>query len=229
MPVVSEDGKALGVVTVDDVVDVLVARETEAALAMGAVAAPSDPDEKHEFEYFGAPLSRVVRSRLGWLLLLFLAGTLTGSVLKHFEGELSKVVALSFFVPLIIGTGGNAGSQTVSTIIRAMALKQVKVKDALRVSLREMSSGLILGGILCVVAVGRVTLWGVGPGLALTVGLTVLAVCVWANAIAALVPLLAERFDFDPTVASAPLITTLVDATGLAIYMLIAKAVLSEI
>jgi magnesium transporter len=214
MPVVSEDGKALGVVTVDDVVDVLVARETE---------------EKHEFEYFGAPLSRVVRSRLGWLLLLFLAGTLTGSVLKHFEGELSKVVALSFFVPLIIGTGGNAGSQTVSTIIRAMALKQVKVKDALRVSLREMSSGLILGGILCVVAVGRVTLWGVGPGLALTVGLTVLAVCVWANAIAALVPLLAERFDFDPTVASAPLITTLVDATGLAIYMLIAKAVLSEI
>jgi len=229
MPVVSAEGKALGVVTVDDVVDVLVARETESALAMGAVAAPSDPDDKHEFEYFGAPLWKVVRSRLGWLLLLFLAGTLTGSVLKHFEGELSKVVALSFFIPLIIGTGGNAGSQTVSTIIRALALKQVAVKDAVRVSLREMSSGLVLGGILCVVAIGRVSLWGVGPSLALTVGLTVLAVCVWANAIAALVPLLAERFDFDPTVASAPLITTLVDATGLAIYMLIAKAVLREI
>jgi magnesium transporter len=229
MPVVGEDGKALGVVTVDDVVDVLVARETEAALAMGAVAAPSDPDEKHEFEYFGAPLWRVVKSRLGWLLLLFIAGTLTGSVLKHFEGELSKVVALSFFIPLIIGTGGNAGSQTVSTIIRAMALKQVKVKDALRVCLREMSSGLILGGILCAVAIGRVSLWGVGGSLALTVGLTILAVCVWANAIAALVPLLAERFDFDPTVASAPLITTLVDATGLAIYMVIAKAILPGI
>ena len=226
MPVVSAEGKALGVVTVDDVVDVLVARETESALAMGAVAAPSDPDDKHEFEYFGAPLWKVVRSRLGWLLLLFLASTLTGSVLKHFEGELSKVVALSFFIPLIIGTGGNAGSQTVSTSIRALALKQVAVKDAVRVSLREMSSGLVLGGILCVVAIGRVSLWGVGPSLALTVGLTVLAVCVWANAIAALVPLLAERFDFDPTVASAPLITTLVDATGLAIYMLIAKVVL---
>ncbi|MCL4806597.1 MAG: magnesium transporter, partial [Thermoanaerobaculia bacterium] len=124
---------------------------------------------------------------------------------------------------------GNAGSQTVSTIIRALALKQVKVKDALRVSLREMSAGLILGGILCVIAVGRVTLWGVGPHLALTVGLTILAVCIWANAIAALVPLLAEKLDFDPTVASAPLITTLVDATGLAIYLLIAKAVLREI
>ncbi len=229
MPVVSSEGKALGVVTVDDVVDVLVARETEAALAMGAVAAPSDPDEKHEFEYFGAPLWRVVKSRLGWLLLLFLGGTFTGSVLKHFEGELSKVVALSFFIPLIIGTGGNAGSQTVSTIIRAMALKQVKVKDVLRVSLREMSSGLILGGILCGVAIARVSLWGVGPSLALAVGLTVLAVCVWANAMGALVPLLAERFDFDPTVASAPLIATLVDATGLAIYMLIAKAVLADI
>ncbi len=163
MPVVSEDGKALGVVTVDDVVDVLVARETEAALAMGAVAAPSDPDEKHEFDYFGAPLTRVVRSRLGWLLLLFIGGTLTGTVLKHFEGELSKVVALSFFIPLIIGTGGNAGSQTVSTIIRAMALKQVHVKDVLRVAVREMSSGLILGGILCGVAIARVSLWGVGP------------------------------------------------------------------
>lgn len=229
MPVVSEEGAALGVVTVDDVVDVLVAQETEAALAMGAVSAPSDPDERHEFEYFGAPLWKVVRSRLGWLLLLFLGGTLTGSVLKHFEGELSKVVALSFFIPLIIGTGGNAGSQTVSTIIRALALKQVGVKDALRVSLREMSSGLILGGILCAVAIGRVTLWGVGPSLALTVGVTVLAVCVWANAVGALVPLLAERFRFDPTVASAPLIATLVDATGLAIYMAVAKAVLREI
>ena len=229
MPVVSEEGKALGVVTVDDVVDVLVARETESALAMGAVAAPSDPDEKHEFEYFGAPLSRIVKSRLGWLLLLFLGGTLTGTVLQHFEGELSKVVALSFFIPLIIGTGGNAGSQTVSTIIRAMALKQVHVKDALRVAIREMSSGLILGGILCVIAIARVSLWGVGPSLALTVGLTVLAVCVWANAMGALVPLVAERFGFDPTVASAPLIATLVDATGLAIYLLIAKAVLTQI
>ena len=229
MPVVSDDGRALGIVTVDDVVDVLVAQETEAALAMGAVAAPSDPDEKHEFEYFGAPLTRIVRSRLGWLLLLFLGGTLTGTVLQHFEGELSRVVALSFFIPLIIGTGGNAGSQTVSTIIRALALKQVTVKDVLRVAFREMSSGLVLGGILCAVAVGRVTLWGVGGSLALTVGLTVLAVCVWANAMGALVPLAAERFGFDPTVASAPLIATLVDATGLAIYMLIAKAILPDI
>ncbi len=226
VPVVAEDGRPLGVVTVDDVVDVLVARETESALRMGGVAAPSDPAERVSFEYFGAPLTKVVKSRLGWLLLLFVAGTLTGTVLQHFEAHLSKVVALSFFIPLIIGTGGNAGSQTVSTIIRALALGEITVKDALRVVLKEMSAGLILGLLLCAVAVGRVWLWGVGSPIALTVGLTILAVCVWANVVGALVPLVAERLGVDPTVASAPLITTVVDATGLAIYMLIASVVL---
>jgi magnesium transporter len=147
-------------------------------------------------------------------------------VLRHFEDELAKVVALSFFIPLIIGTGGNAGSQTVSTIIRALALGQVRVQDALRVLWRETSAGFLLGALLCVVAGLRSMLWGTGPQLALVVGLTILAVCAWANIVGAVVPLVAERFQIDPTVVSAPFITTVVDGTGLAIYMLIAKAVL---
>ena len=222
LPIVDENNRILGIVTVDDVVDVLVAGETETVLRMGGVAAEDDAS----MNYFGTPLFRVVRMRLGWLMLLFVAGTLTGNVLRHFEGEMGRVVALAFFIPLIIGTGGNAGSQTVSTIIRALALGQIKLHDARRVMLREMSAGLLLGALLCVFAILRALLWKSGPQLSLVVGLTILSVCVWANIIASMVPLVAQKFHIDPTVVSAPLITTLVDATGLAIYLFIAKAVL---
>jgi magnesium transporter len=225
LPVVDAEERMLGVITVDDVVDLLVNRETAAALRMGGVAA-DEGWNRGGFDYFGTSIVRVVRSRVGWLLLLFVAGTFTGSVLQHFQVELAKVVALSFFIPLIIGTGGNAGSQTVSTIIRALALEQIKRRDAFRVMLREASAGLFLGTLLCVIAVVRSILWGTTAELALVVGLTILAVCAWANIVAALVPLVAEKFKIDPTVVSAPMITTVVDGTGLAIYMLIAKAVL---
>jgi magnesium transporter len=159
-------------------------------------------------------------------MLLFLTGTLTANVLRHFEGQLSRMVALSIFIPLIIGTGGNAGSQSVSTIIRALALGQVRLRDAGRVLLRESLAGLLLGTALCIFAVARTLLWGNTPQLALVIGLTILCVCAWANIVGALVPLLAQRLNIDPTVSSAPLITTLVDATGLAIYMVIAQLVL---
>ncbi|HEV7243246.1 MAG TPA: magnesium transporter [Thermoanaerobaculia bacterium] len=224
LPIVDAQNHILGIVTVDDVVDVLVAGETEAMLRMGGVAAAED--ESGSMTYFGTSIFRVVRMRFGWLLLLFVAGTLTGNVLRHFEGEMAKVIALSFFIPLIIGTGGNAGSQTVSTIIRALALGQVRLRDARRVLLREMTAGLLLGTLLCIFAIVRALLWKSGPELSLVVGLTILSVCLWANIIAALVPMLAQKFKIDPTVVSAPMITTLVDATGLAIYLLIAKAVL---
>ncbi|HEV7767693.1 MAG TPA: magnesium transporter [Thermoanaerobaculia bacterium] len=224
LPVVDDSGRILGIVTVDDVLDVLVSRETESMLRMGGVAA--EDASNRPLDYFGSPIMKIVRARIGWLLLLFLAGTLTGSVLRHFEGQLSKVVALSIFIPLIIGTGGNAGSQSVSTIIRALALGQVRMRDAGRVLLRESLAGLLLGTALCVFAVIRTMLWGNTPQLALVVGLTILCVCAWANIVGALVPLLAQRLNIDPTVSSAPLITTLVDATGLAIYMLIARAIL---
>jgi magnesium transporter len=225
LPVVDDTGRILGIVTVDDVIDVLVSKETESMLRMGGVAA-EDSETRGTFDYFGGSILRIVRSRIGWLMLLFLAGTLTGSVLRHFEGQLSSVVALSIFIPLIIGTGGNAGSQSVSTIIRALALGQVRLRDAGRVLLRESMAGLLLGLALCIFAVIRTMLWGNTPRLALVVGLTILCVCAWANIVGALVPLLAQRLNIDPTVSSAPLITTLVDATGLAIYMLIARAIL---
>jgi magnesium transporter len=225
LPVVDADERMLGVITVDDVVDLLANRETAAALRMGAVSA-GGASARGSFDYFGTSIARVVRSRVGWLLLLFVGATFTGSVLQHFQGELAKVVALSFFIPLIIGTGGNAGSQTVSTIIRALALQQIRRRDALRVMLREASAGLVLGALLCLIAVVRSMLWGTTAQLALVVGATILAVCAWANLVAAVVPILADKFKIDPSVVSAPLITTIVDGTGLAIYMLIARAVL---
>lgn len=223
LPIVDGQHRLLGIVTVDDVVDVLVERETETMLRMGGVAAA---EEDATMNYFGTPIWRVVRMRIGWLLLLFVAGTLTGNVLRHFEAEMAQVVALAFFIPLIIGTGGNAGSQTVSTIIRALALGQIRIRDARRVMIREMTSGILLGALLCVFAIVRALLWHSGWQLSLVVGLTILSVCVWANVIASLVPMFAQRFHIDPTVVSAPMITTLVDATGLAIYLLIAKLVL---
>jgi len=224
LPIVDSHHCILGIVTVDDVIDVLVAGETEAMLRMGGVAAEQDPSASTT--YFDTSIFRVVRMRFGWLLLLFVAGTLTGNVLRYFEGEMAQVIALSFFIPLIIGTGGNAGSQTVSTIIRALALGQVRLRDVRRVLLRETTAGLLLGALLCVFAIIRALLWKSGPHLSLVVGLTILSVCLWANIIAALVPMLAQKLRIDPTVVSAPMITTLVDATGLAIYLLIAKAVL---
>ena len=226
LPVVDDGNRILGIVTVDDVVDVLVAGETESLLRMGGVSAEDEPWNRGFMNYFGTSIVRVVRMRLGWLLLLFVAETMTGSVLRYFEDELAKVVALSFFIPLIIGTGGNAGSQTVSTIIRALALGQIRLRDAWRVLLRETTSGFLLGALLCIFAVLRTLLWKSGPQLALVVGLTILSVCAWANIIGSLVPLLAQRLRIDPTVVSAPLITTLVDATGLAIYLWIAKIIL---
>ena len=223
IPVVNEEGVLLGVIPVDDVIDILVSESTEDILRFGGIEGGIAIDQP----YFTVPLPTVIRKRIGWLLLLFLAETLTGMVLRHFEDELTQVVALSFFIPLLIGTGGNTGAQTVSTLIRGLALGEVKVGDIWRVILRELISGGMIGILLGVIGFGRALLWGSEMQLAITVGLTVLAICTWANTIGALIPLLAHRFKIDPAVVSAPLITTLVDATGLAIYLTIAKVVLN--
>jgi magnesium transporter len=223
IPVV-EGGRILGIITVDDVIDVLIEESTEDQLRFGGV----EPGVVNQ-PYFTTPIWRVVRSRVGWLLLLFVAETATGTVLRVFEDELAKVVALSFFIPLLIGTGGNTGAQTVSTIIRGLALKEIRLRDTWRVLVRELGSGLLLGLLLGVVAFGRALLWGSGTQLSLVVALTILAICTWANTIGSLIPLIAQRFKIDPALVSAPLITTLVDATGLAIYLLIAKALLAAL
>jgi magnesium transporter len=221
VPVMEKDGSVVGFVTVDDVVDVLIEEGTEDILRMAAVE-PGALDRP----YFHNPILRVVRKRIGWLLLLFVAETFTGTVLRFYENELAAVVALSFFIPLLIGTGGNAGSQTVTTIIRSIALGEIHLKDAGRVLAREMSTGVIIGLLIGGVAFGRALLWGAHMPLALTVSLTVLAICCWSTTVGSLIPIAAERFGVDPAVLSAPLITTLVDATGLVIYFTIAKLIM---
>ncbi len=140
VPVVEQDGSVVGFVTVDDVIDVLIEEQTEDLLRMAAVE-PGAMDKP----YFDNPILRVVRKRIGWLLLLFVAGTLTSAVLHRFENELAAVVALAFFIPLLIGTGGNAGAQTVMTVIRSLALGEVGVRHAWRVAVREATTGMLVG------------------------------------------------------------------------------------
>jgi magnesium transporter len=221
IPVLDAEGRLLGIVTVDDVIDILIEEQTVDMLQLGG--APG----KDEIEgYFATKPLRNVRLRFNWLLLLFVAETLTGTVLRHFEGELAKVVALSFFIPLLIGTGGNSGSQTVTTIVRGLAVGDIRLRDFGRVFAREAGSGVLLGLMLGAVGFGRALLWGSTMPLAATVGISILVICAWANAVGATIPMLATAVKIDPTVMSAPLIATLVDATGLAIYFVIAKAIL---
>jgi magnesium transporter len=179
--------------------------------------------------YWSRRILEIVRSRFVWLLVLFVAETFTGTVLRVFEQEVQTVVALSFFIPLLIGTGGNAGSQTVATVIRALALGELRPRDALRVWLREVSTGLILGMLIGLVAFGRALLWGVEIELALTVALTVSVIVIWANTVASLVPLFASKIGIDPTIVSGPLMTTLIDGTGLMIYFLLAALILPQL
>lgn len=223
IPVVDEENRLLGIVTVDDVIDILIEEQTEDLLHMGGVSAT---EEAVEQGYFATKPWRNVRSRFTWLLLLFVAATFTGTVLRHYENEVAKVVALAFFIPLLIGTGGNSGSQTVTTIVRGLAVGEIRLRDAGRVLLREGGSGVVLGLLLGIVGFGQAMLWGTGLPLAMTVGVSILAICAWANAVGAMVPMLATLLRIDPTVMSAPLIATIVDATGLIIYFTIAKSFL---
>lgn len=222
LPVVDPEGRMLGIVTVDDVIDVLVEEGTEDVLRFGAVERGATDES-----YFATPITRAVRRRVGWLLLLFLTGTITINVLSWFETALNQVVALSFFIPLLIGTGGNTGAQTVSTMVRGMALNEIRLSDIWRVILREIGSGLLLGLLLALVALGMALLLGNSLMLALVVAISIIAICTWANTVGAIVPMITQKFGLDPALVSAPLITTLVDATGLMIYLLIARALLN--
>jgi magnesium transporter len=219
LPVVNGDNRLLGVITVDDLVDVLEEETTEDIQRLGG-AEPLDR------AYLDTGVLTVTRKRVGWLLLLFLTETLTGSVLRHFENELQEAVALAFFVPLLIGTGGNAGSQTTSTIIRALAVGDIDLGDALRALWHELRAGLLLGIAMASIAYIRALTWGSSPAMALSVALAIFTIVVWANGLGSLLPLLAARLRIDPTVVSGPVMSTLVDATGLFIYFTIARAIL---
>ncbi len=225
LPIVDAEQRFLGAVRVDDLLDTALAKVSADILNQGAVASKATA----AVPYFQTSILRVVRSRVTWLVLLFVAETATGTVLRAFEDELARVVALSFFIPLLIGTGGNAGSQTVSTIIRALALGEVRVGDVLRVIGKEVTTGVLLGLLLGGVAFFRAQLWGVDMHLAACVAITIVVVCTWANLVGSLIPILAQKLKIDPTVVSAPMITTLVDASGLALYLGIAHVMIPEL
>ena len=220
LPVIDAHGVLVGVITVDDVIDVLEDEATEDFQRFGG-------GEPLDRPYLESGVLTVVRKRVGWLLLLFITETLTGSVLRHFEDQMAAVVSLAFFIPLLIGTGGNAGSQTTSTIIRALAVEDLDKRGLLRPLLHEFSVGVVLGTILAVVAYGRAILWGTGEAVALTVAVAIFAIVVWANVLGSVLPILASRLKIDPTVVSGPAMSTLVDATGLFIYFTVAGIILA--
>jgi magnesium transporter len=219
LPVVDRENMLLGMITFDDVIDVLEDEATEDIQRLGGALPLDEP-------YLRMGTFAVTRKRIGWLMLLFLTESLTGTVLRHFQSELQTMVALSFFIPLLIGTGGNAGSQTTSTLIRALAVGDISISDALRAWWHELRVGLLLGLGMGAVAYGRALLWGSSPALAITIALAICTIVVWANALGAVLPLLASRLRIDPTVVSGPVMSTLVDATGLFIYFSIARIVL---
>lgn len=219
LPVVNGDDTLLGVVTFDDVMEVLEDEATEDIQRLGGAQPLERP-------YLDTNVLTLARKRIGWLLLLFLTATLTGSVMRLFEDLLQSVVALAVFVPLIIGTGGNAGSQTTAIIIRDLATGEVEFGDALRVWLHEAAVGLLLGLGMAVVAYTRAITWESDPALALTVSVAIMGIVLWATSIGSLLPLVAARLRIDPTVVSGPVMSTLVDATGLFIYFSIARLLL---
>jgi magnesium transporter len=220
LPVVNEGGILLGVVTIDDVVDVLVDEATEDIQRLGGAQPLQRP-------YLDTGVLGIFRTRIGWLLLLFVTESLTGSVLRHFQRELEAVVALAFFVPLLVGTGGNAGSQTTSTLVRALAMGEIELGDVLHTLWHELRTGLLLGLAMGAIAYARALTWGSSQALALTVSLSIFAIVLWASVLGSLLPLLAVRLRIDPAVVSGPVMSTLVDATGLFIYFTVAGVILA--
>jgi magnesium transporter len=225
LPVVDEQHRILGVVTVDDVIDALEEEHTEDVQRFGGMEALDEP-------YMQIGFWRMIRKRGGWLAVLLLGEMLTASVMRGFEAELSRALILLMFIPLIISSGGNSGSQATSLIIRAIALGEVKLKDWWRVALRELPSGLALGILLGVLGVARVVLWeyfGIGESygehyfrVALTVGIALVGVVTFGSLAGSMLPFLLRRIGFDPASASAPFVATLVDVTGLSIYFWVA-------
>ena len=226
IPVVDASDMLVGIITHDDAMDILRQEQTEDMLAFGGVSRDAVANEE---TYWQGKLVEGVRRRIGWLLFLFLAGTLTKYVSHYFKGVQVAIPDLVDFIPLMIGTGGNAGSQTVGTIIRGVALGEIQGSQTFRVLAREWLTGLLLGIVLG--GLGFLYTWFLhgSPAFAAVIGLAILFICMWANSVGAIVPLMAKRFGIDPAVVSAPLISTLVDATGLVIFYTVAIVVLVKL
>jgi magnesium transporter len=230
VPVLESNARVVGFVTVDDVVDVMIQEGTEDALRMGAVE-PGALDEP----YVATPFWSLIRKRAGWLLVLFLSEMLTATAMGRFEEEIARAVVLALFVPLIISSGGNSGSQAASLIIRAMAVGELRIRDWWQVMRREVLSGLVLGGILGTVGFVRISAWAwISPGtygphwllVAITVWVSLLGVVLWGTLAGSMLPMALKRLGMDPAVSSAPFVATLVDVTGIVIYFEVAARVL---
>ncbi len=219
LPVVDENKVLLGVITIDDLVDVIQAEASEDIQRLGG-AEPLDR------AYLDTSVFAITRKRIIWLLLLFFTGTLTGWVMGLFQAQLDAMVILTIFIPLLIGTGGNAGAQTTTTIIRAMAIGDIDWGDAVRVLFHEVGIGLTLGMAMAAVAFVLAMVWVSDRQLAVAVAVSIMAIVLWATSVGSLLPMLAARFKIDPTVVSVPAMSTLVDATGLFIYFTIATIIL---
>lgn len=228
LPVVDSQGALLGIVTVDDVLDVAEAEATEDFQKLGGQEALGAP-------YMQLGLLPMVRKRAGWLAALFLGEMLTATAMGYFEEEIARAVVLALFIPLIISSGGNSGSQATSLLIRAMALREVGLRDWWRVFAREAPTGVALGSILGVIGLTRITLWqALGWAnygehyllVGLTIFLSLIGVVLFGTLAGSLLPFLLRRLGFDPASASAPFVATLVDVSGIIIYFTVASLVL---
>ncbi|BBY97430.1 magnesium transporter [Mycolicibacterium fallax] len=222
VPVVDERGRLLGIVTEDDAADIAAEEATEDAERQGGSAPLEVP-------YLRASPLLLWRKRIVWLLLLFAAEAYTGTVLRHFADEMEAVVALAFFIPLLIGTGGNTGTQITTTLVRAMATGQVRLRDVPAVLVKELSTGAMIALTMALAAVIRAWTLGVGPEITVTVALTVVAIVLWSALISSVLPPLLKKIRVDPALVSGPMISTIVDGTGLIIYFMIAHATLSQL
>lgn len=227
LPVLDERGSLKGIVTIDDVLDVAEEEATREIQKFGGLEALDEP-------YVSTPLLSMVRKRGTWLVILFLGELLTASAMGYFEVEIEKFPVLALFLPLIISSGGNSGSQAATLIIRAMALGELNLRDVGMVFGRELLSGLLLGALLGAIGMMRITLWSQvfgtyglhWPLYALTVGLALVGVVMWGSLCGALLPFLLKRLGLDPATSSAPFVATLVDVTGIIIYFTVALVVL---
>jgi magnesium transporter len=228
VPVVSESGHVMGVITVDDVIDAIQEEQTEDVQKFGGMEALDEP-------YMQIGFLRMLRKRGGWLSVLLVSEMFTTFAMQHYEGELRKVAALMIFVPLVMSAGGNSGSQATSLITRAMALREISLRDWWRVALRELPTGLALGMLLGVIGMLRIAIWqrlgivSYEPRwelIAATIGLSLVGIVTFGSIAGSMLPFILRRVGFDPASASAPLVATLVDVGGLVIYFTVALLVL---
>lgn len=227
IPVVDSHNHMKGIVTIDDIVDVVEEEATEDIQKSGGMEALDAP-------YLTIPLMEMIQKRAGWLTILFVGEMFTATAMGHFQDQIAKAVVLALFVPLIISSGGNAGSQASTLVIRAMALGEIKLRDWWRVVRREFASGLMLGIILACVGLARILIWqycfhnyGDHYGLlAITVAVSLVGVVMWGSLAGSILPMILRRIGFDPASASTPFVATLVDVTGLVIYFTVASIVM---